>query len=97
MKVVLVWDSTSTCSATGTNPDTGGSICTAWSSDTLDADMDLQVYDANNNLVAQSDSYDNNYETVDVPVTQGESLYFRIHLYQANATWTYLSLAFYRY
>ena len=86
IRAVLTWDAKATCTS-GSDP----SSCT---SDTLDADLDLRVYDSNWTLVAYSTSSDNNYELVEFAATANMTYHIRVFAYShANPT-TYFSLAF---
>ncbi len=87
VRAVLTWDSSAVCP-------NGVQAC---SSDTPDADLDLIAYDSSGNQVAWSESYDNTYEFIDLPVTQGEELYFRVHLWTNYASSTYMAFAVSRY
>jgi len=76
LRVVLTWDSTATC----TNPGTVYADCTG---DSMDADLDLLVYDhTNNNLEAWSYSSSDNMEFVQFSTVAGRTYDIKIYAYQ---------------
>lgn len=88
LRAALAWDST----ASGCPPDGYG--CT---SDILDGDLDLELYDGSNNLIYFSNSWDNSWEAIDLPVTAGETYRLQIRLVSQATTHTYAGIAWYNY
>jgi hypothetical protein len=84
IRVVLTWDSTASC--------TSGSDPASCTSDTLDADLDIQVF-ANGSLVASSASYDNSYEFVEFAATANQTYQIKIYKASKTANSTYFGIA----
>lgn len=94
LRVVIAWDATAGCNANGES-------CTG---STIDADLDLQLYPANNipptptgGPVCTSSTYDSSWEICDVPVVCGQEYIAKIKKYATNAPSTYLGVAWYTY
>jgi hypothetical protein len=88
LRVVMAWDSTATgCSLPNSN-------CTA---DTLDGDLDLQIYSSSGGLRCWSASYDSSWEICDLPVNAGETYSARFRRFATNATGTYVGIAWTNY
>ncbi len=88
VRVVITWDSSVTCNASGTD-------CT---SDTPDADLDLEVRDAAGAVVCTSSSYDNTHEVCDFEASSsGLSYTARATKYNFPAPNTYFSIAWFNY
>ena len=77
---VIVWNSHASCSWFG---------C----SDTLASDLDLEIYDPNGNLVAKSNSYDNNYEIVDFVAQMDGTYKAKIVAKRFDADYEYVGAA----
>jgi hypothetical protein len=89
LRGVIVWD------ATPAGCDSQGNNCTG---SILEGDLDLSVLDeTTGGTIATSNSYDSNWEMVDIPLTQGHSYKFSVKKYQTAAAGTYLGLAWYVY
>jgi hypothetical protein len=86
MRVAVSWDGTGTCNADFT-------VC----SDTLDADLDLWVLDANGNTVCSSRSFDSSYEFCDFSVTSGARYTVKLSQHGFTASSTFSGLSWYRY
>jgi hypothetical protein len=87
VRAVIAWDSTATCSNLGSSSQ-------GCSSDLLNADLDLQVFDPNGNLVATAASFQNSAEVVDFTAPVSGTYKIRTHVYRFDAgTNTYLGIA----
>lgn len=85
LRVVLAWDGTVTC----TDP-TDPSTCAA---PTLDADLDIYVYDSSNQLIASSLSIDNSFEFLEFDATQNETYSIKIYAYSWTNSFTYYGIS----
>jgi hypothetical protein len=83
-----VWD------ATPAGCDSYGLHCTG---STLDADLDLHVYDDNTGLLTNSTKYDSGWEMVDIPVVDGHSFTMKVKKYTNASPNTYLAIAWNAY
>lgn len=89
LRVVIAWDSNPSCT---TNPYT----CTS-GSDTLDADIDLKIYNQGGSVVGSSASASNAWEFIDIPVDSGMAYKIVIHKYSFTSSYTYFGIAWMRY
>jgi hypothetical protein len=89
LRAALAWDAT----ATVCSPEGLGSCNT----DTLDADLELYLYDSMNNLVSYSNSWDSSWEAIDIPVTAGQTYRLQIYKTSQNYPTTYAGIAWYNY
>jgi|tagenome__1003787_1003787.scaffolds.fasta_scaffold20986422_6 hypothetical protein len=84
-RAALVWDSTATCA------DAVNGNC---ASDVLNADLDLDILDPSNTLVAASASFQNSAEVVDFTPSVSGTYTIRIHSFRFDAgTNTFVGLA----
>ncbi|GMV43711.1 MAG: hypothetical protein AMXMBFR64_54270 [Myxococcales bacterium] len=88
LRVVLSWDATVRC----TDPLRPTQTCTAA---TLDADLDLQVFDGTPDPVAVSLTYDNSYEFVEFPIEADRTYDIMVSPFSWAASSTYIGLAWY--
>jgi hypothetical protein len=88
LRVVIAWDSTAS------NCNWPTSDCT---SDTLDADLDLEVRDQNGTLVGLSDTWDSSWELCDIATTPGSTYAAYVRQWSTNASYTYLGVAWSAY
>jgi len=90
LRVVVTWASTATC--TYSSPPYNCIV------DVPDADLDLHVYDPNGAPVGSSTSYNNNYEIVDIPITNTTGNYtIKIKKFGFYPSSTYFGIAWTRY
>lgn len=85
MRVVATWDATPTCSGSG------GTSCT----ESLDADLDLLIYNSAGALVCSSTSFDSSWEGCDFSVAAGSTYTVKISQASRNQTDTYFGLAWF--
>lgn len=86
-RVVLTWDGSGAC--------TDVYDVTTCSSDTLDADLDLFLYDANGNNVAYSSSTNNSFEFIQFQPTTSGTYTVKVQAYSWTASSTYFGLAWF--
>jgi hypothetical protein len=95
LRVVIAWDSTATGSngggcMTGAQP----ADCTV---DTLNGDLDLDLFTSTGTLVTSSSTYDSSWEMVDVAVSAGNQFYAQMQKWVTNEPSTYLGIAWQTY
>ncbi len=84
MRVIVNWDATASCTV-------DGSDC---SSDVLDADIDLHVYDSSGQtLLCSSLTFGSSWEGCEFPVTAGSTYAVKLNIASANQDKTYYGLA----
>lgn len=86
-RVVLTWDGSGAC--------TDVYDVTTCSSDTLDADLDLFLYDPNGNNVAYSSSSNNSFEFIQFQPSTSGTYTVKIQPYSWTASSTYFGLAWF--
>lgn len=86
LRVVLAWDSTASCSDSS-DPES----CT---SDTLDGDLDLEVF-MNGSFYDASTSWDNSYEFVEIPMAANTTYQIKIRRASYTNPSTYFGIAWY--
>jgi len=85
LRAVLAWDSTAAC--------TNGSDPSSCTQNTLDADLDLYLYDTFGNLIKKSSSYDNSYEFIQIPIEANKTYLLKVKKYSNANQSTYFGLA----
>ena len=65
-----------------------------YSSDPLEADLDLRVYDGDGNFVSSSTSFDNSFEIVEFEVPQTGNYQFRISEFRFDGSAEFVGFAF---
>ncbi len=83
-RIVIAWDGTATCS------DPSAGTC---SSSSMDADLDLEVTDGTSTWY--SNSSDNTYEFLEIPVTANTEYTIKIYVYDWVTSSTFLGVAWY--
>lgn len=86
-RVIATWDATASCSS----PDGGN--CT----ESIDADLDLHVYNSSGDIVCSSTSYDSTWEGCDFAVTAGSTYVVKVYQVSRNVDFTYFALAWFGY
>jgi hypothetical protein len=87
VRVIATWDATASCSGPG------GSNC----SESLDADLDLYVYNGSGSIVCTSSSYDSSWEGCDFSVSSGSQYTVKVYQVSRNRSDTYFALAWFNY
>lgn len=85
IRVVGAWDATASCSGQG------GTLCT----ETLDADLDLLVYNSSGSLVCSSTSFDASWEGCDFSVTAGSTYTVKVSQASRSQNDTYFAVAWF--
>lgn len=95
LRVALAWDATATCSG-------AGGLCT---SDVPDVDLDLHLFKKTGDsswtttIIPEcySTSYESTWEVCDIAVDADDEYMIAVRKYGANASWTYLGVAWFHY
>jgi hypothetical protein len=65
--------------------------------ESIDADLDLHVYNSSGDIVCSSTSYDSTWEGCDFAVTAGSTYVVKVYQVSRNVDFTYFALAWFGY